>query len=114
MTRECDLFSETQRNVPRHYGRHWPQRSPGETPPCLALLPGPDPRSNPADALQLPQLPGDQSTQADGQTGQLDPHEGIPRSGIEAVAVLVPKNLNLQRRNIDPVVGIAPIHSILR
>ena len=105
-----------RQNVPQPYGRHWPQRSPGETPPCPALHPGPDPGGNPVDALQLPHLPGDQSSQADGLTGQLDPHEGIPRRGTEAVAFLVLRNLNLLRRNIDPdlVVGVAPVHTILR
>ena len=36
-----------------------------------------------------------------GLTGQLDPHEGIPRSGIEAVAVLVLRSRNLLTRDIS-------------
>ena len=64
--------------------------------------------------LQHPHLPGDLITPVSGVATPLDPHEGTPREAMEAVEVLVLRNLSSLKRSIDPIVGIAPFHFTLR
>ena len=64
--------------------------------------------------LQHPHLPGDLITPVSGVADPLDLHKGIPSEARVAVAVLVPRNLNLRKRRIDHFVGLAPVHFILK
>ena len=67
--------------------------------------------------LHLPHLPGDLSIPVSGVADPLDPQEGTPREAMEAVEVLVLRNLSSPKRSIDPIsysLGVAPVHFALR
>ena len=105
-----------RQNVHQHYARQWPPESPAETHPH-PVPPGPGPGVNPVVILHLPHLPGDLSIPVSGVADPLDPQEGTPREAMEAVEVLVLRNLSSPKRSIDPIsysLGVAPVHFALR